>query len=615
LKQESVFMRRLARSPITGSVLALALTAIALLVSLLLRQYLEPDIFLLFVVAVWLSAWYYGRGIGLFAVGASAFALLYFFVDGVTPAWAVGARLAAFLVTGSLITWVTAAWRESRRVLVSTLASIGDAVVVTDRDGRITFLNTVAEALTGWTVDEARNLPGEDILRLVDQGTRQTIENPLTRALRDRAVVTTAGNTVLISRGGTEVPIEHNAAPVRGDAGEIAGAILVFRDTSKRRQFEEQATHAQKMEAVGRLAGGVSGDFNNMITVISGYAELLRGEIPPGSPSRTFLDEIIYASERATALTRQLLTFSRGAAAQPRVVDLNGLLTGMEPMLRRMLGENIELALLTSAGLARVKADPARLEQVVVNLAANARDAMPSGGKLVIETANVDLDDQSSKHIGARPGSYVMLAVSDTGVGMDPETRSRLFEPFFTTKGPGQGSGLGLATVYGAVKQAHGQITVYSQPNCGTIFEVYLPRVTEEVPEPVRKVSSKGSETILVVDDEEGVRKLCCAILQGSGYDVLDAGNSNAALGVYEKNKHKIGLVVTDIVMPQAGGFELANKLIDLSPNLKILYMSGYRENAVGASAGFSAAPFLHKPFTPDELLAKVREVLDAETV
>jgi two-component system cell cycle sensor histidine kinase/response regulator CckA len=228
----------------------------------------------------------------------------------------------------------------------------------------------------------------------------------------------------------------------------------------------------------------------------------------------------------------------------------------------------------------------------------------------VIETANVDLEEQASKHIGVRPGAYVMVAVSDTGVGMDPETRSRLFEPFFTTKAPGQGSGLGLSTVYGAIKQAEGQITVYSQPNCGTIFEVYLPQVTEEVPEPVRRVSSKGSETILLVDDEEGVRKLCCAILQGNGYDVLEAGNGTAAMAAYEKNAHKIGLLVTDIVMPAASGFELAKKLADLSPNLKILYMSGYRENA--ASGG---SAFLHKPFTPDELLAKVREVLDAETV
>jgi CheY-like chemotaxis protein len=262
--------------------------------------------------------------------------------------------------------------------------------------------------------------------------------------------------------------------------------------------------------------------------------------------------------------------------------------------------------------LDRIKADPSQLEQVVVNLATNARDAMPSGGKLVIETANVNLEEQSSKRIGVPPGAYVMLAISDTGTGMDPETRSRLFEPYFTTKAPGGGSGLGLSTVYGAVKQAEGQITVYSQPNCGTIFEIYLPRVTEDVPEPVRRRSAKGSETILLVDDEENVRKLCCAILQANGYDILEAGNGSAAIAAFEKNAHKVGLLLTDIVMPQISGFELAKKLGELSPALKILYMSGYRQNTL---PGESPVAFLHKPFTPGMLLSKVREVLDAETV
>jgi len=606
-------MTRLERSPLHGSVVALALTAVALLISLLLRPYLEPDIFLLFVVAVWLSAWYYGRTMGLLATGASAIALLYFFIYGATPPWAVAARLGSFLLIACLITWVTAAWRESRRVLASTLASIGDAVVVTDREGRINFLNPVAETLTGWSGDDARNQPAEDILRLIDERTRQTVENPLTRALRDRAVVTTSGHTLLISRSGAEVPIEHNAAPVRGATGELRGAILVLRDTSKRRQFEEQITHAQKMEAIGRLAGGVAGDFNNMLTVISGYAELLRGDIPASSPLRKFVDEIIYAGERAAALTRHLLAFSRGAAAQPRVLDLNSLLSSMDPMLRRLLGQNIDMMLLTASGLGRVKADPAQIEQVVVNLATNARDAMPSGGKLVIETANVDLDEQAAKHLGVKAGTYVMLAVSDTGVGMDPETRSRLFEPFFTTKAPGKGSGLGLSTVYGAVKQAEGHVTVYSQPNCGTIFEVYLPRVKEQAPEAVTKRSPKGSETILLVDDEEGVRKLCSAVLQSNGYEVLEANNGSAALAIFEKNAHKIDMLLTDIVMPQMDGFELGRRLGAIAPNLRVLYMSGYREHASGTEPLETPFAFLHKPFTPDALLAKVREVLDAE--
>jgi two-component system cell cycle sensor histidine kinase/response regulator CckA len=252
------------------------------------------------------------------------------------------------------------------------------------------------------------------------------------------------------------------------------------------------------------------------------------------------------------------------------------------------------------------------MEQAIVNLATNSRDAMPQGGKLVIETANVDLDEGSAgKNLGVKPGSYVMIAISDTGVGMDPETRSRLFEPFFTTKKPGKGSGLGLATVYGAVKQSDGQVTVYSQPGCGTIFEIYLPRVQEAV-ETVRKGSSKGSETILLVDDEEGVRKLVTAVLKANGYEVLEAENGGVALAVYEKNAHKVDLVVTDVVMPQMSGFELGRALAERTPGLRILYISGYRDNAQGGASGEAPHAFLHKPFTPDALLAKVRDVLDA---
>ena len=367
------------------------------------------------------------------------------------------------------------------------------------------------------------------------------------------------------------------------------------------------------MEAVGRLAGGVAGDFNNMLTVIAGYAELLRGDVPGGSPTRKFVDEIIYAGERAAGLTRHLLAFSRGIAAQPCVLDLNLMLSNMEPMLRRLLGQHIELMLLTAPALGRIKADPSQIEQVIVNLATNARDAMLNGGKLVVETANVELEKRSSERLGMKPGPCVMLAVSDTGIGMDPETRSRLFEPFFTTKAPGKGSGLGLSTVYGVIKQAEGQVTVYSQPNCGTIFEVYLPRVTEPVIERARSRPTKGSETILLVDDEEGVRKLCSAVLQTSGYDVLEAENGQAALAAYEKNAHKVDMVLTDVVMRQMNGFELGRALAQRTPALKILYMSGYRDQAGGTEPGQAPVTFLHKPFTPDALLTKVREVLDAE--
>lgn len=613
-------MNPLKRSPLHGSVFALALTAVALLLTLLMRPFLEPTIFLLFIVAVWISALYYGRTGGFTATAASAVANLYFFIrpdNSISaPPWTVAFRVLTFIVLGSLITWVTASWRDSSQLLTATLSSIGDAVLATDHQGAVTFLNTVAEALTGWPRGDARGKSVSEILRLIDEKTREPLENPLDRAIRERVMVPMHDHTALVSRSGVEVPIEHTAAPVRDDSGQVRGAILVFRDISKRRQLEEQATHAQKMDAVGRLAGGVAGDFNNVLTVITGYAELLRADIPTTNPQRRFVDEIIYAGERAAALTRHLLAFSRGATAQPRVLDLNAVVTGMEPMLRRMLGQNIELILLTTPGLGRVKADPSQIEQVIINLATNARDAMPRGGKLVIETANADLEDSiASKNIGVSPGSYVMLAVSDTGIGMDPETRSRLFEPFFTTKAPGKGSGLGLATVYGAIKQAEGQVTVYSQPNCGTIFEIYLPRVKEAVSEPARnKNLARGSETILLVDDEEGVRKLVYAVLQSNGYDVLEANNGNAALAAYEKNAHKIDMVLTDVVMPQMNGFELGKQLAVKTPGLKILYMSGYRDNAIGAPGEDTPRAFLHKPFTPDSLLAKVREVLDASS-
>jgi signal transduction histidine kinase len=419
---------------------------------------------------------------------------------------------------------------------------------------------------------------------------------------------------VLISKDGAEIPVEDSASPIRDETGKLIGAILVFRDVTGRKQLEEQLSQSQKMEAIGRLAGGVAGDFNNLLTVITGYSELLRTELAGTNPLRKFAEEIMYAAERAAGLTRQLLAFSRGQAALVRMLDLNAVLTGMESMLGRLLGENIELIVLPGPKLGRIKADPVQIEQVIMYLATNSREAMPTGGKLVLETANVDLDESGAKKVGAKPGSYVMLAVSDTGVGMDAETRSRLFEPFFTTKEQGQGSGLGLSTVYGIVRQTDGYITVYSQLGCGTIFEIYIPRVTE-APEttPAKPVRlPKGSETILLVDDEDGVRKLVSSILHNNGYTVIEARNGQEALTAYEKNAHKIDLVVTDVVMPQMNGFELGQQLEKKNPELQILYISGFRDSGATGD-GEPARPFLHKPFTPDVLLNKVRELLDTQ--
>ncbi len=604
-------MDSIPRSPLNSSIFALALTAIAVLATFALRPWLEPDIFILFIVAVWLSAWYYGRAGGFMATAASAIAIFFFFLRQNAGLMTSLTRFAAFLPLAILITWVTASWRDSRRLLAATLSSIGEAVAATDRDGNITFLNPVAETLTGWPRKEARGKPAAEVLKLVDEKTHEPIENPLNRVLRERSGAMQE-SAALISRKGVETPVEHCASPVRDESSGVRGAILVFRDIGKRRQLEEQATHAQKMDAVGRLAGGIAGDFNNVLTVITGYAELMRAEVPESSPLRRFVDEVIYAADRAASLTRHLLAFSRGSAAQPKVLDLGAVATNMEPLLRRLLGNGIELTLLIAPGAGRVRADASQMEQVILNLATNARDAMPNGGKLVIEIASVDLEDgPAGKNLGLNPGPYVMMAISDTGIGMDAETRSRLFEPFFTTKSPGKGSGLGLSTVYGAVKQSDGAVTVYSQPGCGTIFEVYLPRVKEAPVELVRKGSAKGSETILLVDDEEGVRKLVLAVLKSNGYDVLEANNGVMALAAYEKNAHKIDMVLTDVVMPQMTGFELGQELEARTPGLKVLYMSGYRDNAIGV-AGDAPRDFLHKPFTPDTLLSKIRDVLDA---
>ncbi len=610
-------MKRFPRSPLHSSVFALLVTALAVLLAVLFGSLLAPDAYLLFVAAIWASAWYHGREGGFTATVLSSLIFLFsFFASGTDhePIPVRLLRLLSFVMLGVFVTWLTASWQDSRRLLVSTLSSIGDAVLATDKEGRITFMNTVAEALTGWPAEDARRKDVRDVIRLIDEVKREPIENPLSRALRERVMVTLAESPRLISRSGAEVPTEQTAAPIREDWGELRGGILVFRDISRRRQLEEQVTHAQKMQAVGRLAGGVAGDFNNVLTVITGYAELLKMDVPAASNLRRFVDEIIYAGERAAGLTRHLLAFSRGPGAQPSVLDLNSILSEQEPMLQRLLGRTIELVLLPGPNLGRIAADPAQIEQVIVNFATNARDAMPEGGKFVIETENVYLETADGKNLDLKPGPYVMLAISDTGVGMDSETRSRLFEPFFTTKDPGKGSGgLGLATVYGIVKQYEGQITVYSQQGHGTIFEIYLPRVAEAAVPAARKLSPKGSETILLVDDEDGVRQLVSAVLKSHGYDVLEASNGGTALATYEKNGHKIDMVLTDVVMPQMNGFDLVRELAHRAPTLKVLFMSGYRDNPGEAAAGEAPRAFLHKPFTPDSLLSKVREVLDGQ--
>jgi PAS domain S-box-containing protein len=381
---------------------------------------------------------------------------------------------------------------------------------------------------------------------------------------------------------------------------------------------EEQLRQSQKLEAVGQLAGGVAHDFNNLLTVINGYSDLLLRKLNQGDPLRLNIEEIKKAGERAASLTRQLLAFSRRQVLQPKVLKLNAVVSDVDKMLRRLIGEDIDLLTVLEPSLGQIKADPGQIEQVILNLAVNARDAMPQGGKLTIETRNVHLDNQyARKHLSIRPGHYVMLAVSDTGCGMDSETQAHMFEPFFTTKGQGKGTGLGLSTVYGIVKQSGGNIWVYSEVGKGTTFKVYLPRIDEVVEsEEARDTPGElpqGRETVLLTEDEEQVRRMTRVILEMSGYQVLEAKSGDEALSIYKQHEGQIDLVMTDVVMPQMSGRELARNLETLHPGIKVLYMSGYTDDAIVRHGLLDQEiVFLQKPFTPDALTRKVREVLDA---
>jgi PAS domain S-box-containing protein len=404
-------------------------------------------------------------------------------------------------------------------------------------------------------------------------------------------------------------------------AGAIANAQLFVerkRAEEERTALQEQLRQSQKMEAIGQLAGGVAHDFNNLLTVIHGYSELILTSLDENSRLRQDVREIIHASERASSLTRQLLAFSRKQVLQPKVLDLNAHVSNMDKMLRRMIGENIELMTLLAKDLGRTKADPGQVEQVILNLAVNARDAMLNGGKLTIETANVELDENYARsHIGVTPGHYVMLSVTDTGVGIAREVKERIFEPFFTTKEKGKGTGLGLSTVFGIIQQSGGNIWVYSEPGLGTTFKIYLPRIEEDTeslkPSAVSTKSLQGSETILLVEDEEIVRKLACTILQKNGYKVLEAPNGEEALRIVQgQNGNPIHLLVTDVVMPGMSGRQLADRLERLRPEMKILYISGYTDNAIVRHGVLEKGiNYIQKPFTLEGLARKVREVLD----
>ncbi len=440
--------------------------------------------------------------------------------------------------------------------------------------------------------------------------------------LSDESGVNVAGAWKHQKKEGTTIEVEIISHPLVF-AGRRAKLVLANDVTERKRaeaalrESEEQLRQSQKLEGVGQLAGGIAHDFNNLLTVIIGFSSLAMRDLHAESLLLSNLAEIKKAGERAASLTRQLLAFSRRQVLQPKILNLDSIVSEMEKMLRRLIGENIDLRATLAPNLGSVKADPGQIEQIILNLAVNARDSMPGGGKLTIETGNAYLDeDYVKQHVGAQAGPHIMLAVSDTGRGMDQKTQGRIFEPFFTTKELGKGTGLGLSTVYGIVKQSGGNIWVYSEVGRGTTFKIYLPRVDEGAQQYKRASHLDevllGNETILLIEDEEMLRKLAKETLTLYGYQVLDAPNGESAVSLCKEHTESIDLVLTDVIMPGLSGREVAHQLLELRPQVRVLFMSGYTDDAIVHQGVLDeGANFIQKPFAPDALARKVREVLD----
>jgi two-component system, cell cycle sensor histidine kinase and response regulator CckA len=708
-----------------------------------------------------------GEQLGLYGTGSGLALLALSNIVGFTAfiAWTVRALIGA----DSAGRRAEKAVREREENLNLTLRSIGDGVISTDFEGRIAEMNFAAEKLTGWSSADAGGMPLAQVFRIINEDSRQPIENPAARVRKEGVATGLPSHTALIARDGLERSIADSCAPIRDASGAMRGVVIVFRDTTEERKAEadarknealftrlsnagiigikvnnldgtvtyandavlqtigytreelssgafrwsdltppewgvaenaallelktsgvslprekeyfrkdgskapvlvgmamldetnrisfvldltesrraedtrtrladearqlrterrraeeslrettEQLRQSQKMEAVGRLAGGIAHDFNNLLSVILGYGRLMLEDLKAQDPMRTEVDEIVRAGSRAASLTRQLLAFSRQQVLQPKVLDLNDTLGGMSRMLGRMIGETIVLTFQPGAALGRVFADPGQIEQIIMNLVLNARDAMPTGGRLTIETDNVRLDDDfATEHSGVRAGPHVMLSVTDTGTGIEKAIQDRIYEPFFTTKEKGKGTGLGLATVFGIVKQSGGTIDVASEPGKGTTFTIYLPR-TDQMVESIGDsgridLRKTASETILLVEDEEQVRRLTRNILQRAGYQVIESPSGGDALLTCEQHAGAIDLMLTDVVMPKMGGRQLADRLAGIRPRMKVIFMSGYTDDTIVHQGVLDAdVAFLQKPLTPGTVLAKVREVLDA---
>ncbi len=505
--------------------------------------------------------------------------------------------------------------QENEQWLAATLGSIGDGVIATDRDGCIRFINTLAESLTGWNQQE---VVGEDIRKIfciVNEVTGDTVQNPIFECLQTGKPGTLDTGTLLIDRNGVKRPIEDSAAPICDVTGRISGAVLVFRDVSERRQLEMHLRQSQKMDAIGRLAGGIAHDINNIMAVILGYAEILYGDGTTLDERNNYLREISEAGKRAATLTQQILAFSRKQTLMPTVVNLNAVISDMYTMLQRLVGADIVVETKLAAELGNTRVDASQIGQVLLNLAANARDAIepPTGGRLTLATSNTELGAGiTEQFLDVSAGKYVVLSASDTGTGIPASLLPQVFEPFFTTKSGDKGTGLGLATVYGIVKQSGGHIEVSSIVGEGTTFRIYLPLIDEEINSgsyDVSHSSTKGTETILIVDDEPRVRQVVSIALKQDGYSVLEAENGQAALEKARNYGGEIHLLVSDLMMPTCSGQECARQLLQQRPDVRVLFISGFNEDPSGIT--IPKAAFLTKPFSFVSLREKVKELLN----
>jgi len=505
--------------------------------------------------------------------------------------------------------------RQSQQKLRMHIEHTPLAVVEWDVDFRVSAWNPSAERIFGYSREEAI---GQHSSFIVPQRFREHVHEVWRQLLVQTGGARSTNDN--LTKDGRTISCEWYNTPLVDDSGRVLGVASFVQDVTERVALEDRLRQSQKMEAVGRLAGGVAHDFNNLLTVILGYTQILTDGLPRGSRLADSTAQIKSAADRAAGITRQLLAFSRKQVLSPQIIDLNDIMLNLDSLLRRLIGEDIEVLALPANDLGSVKADPGQIEQVIMNLALNARDAMPNGGKLRLETSNVELDGAFAQvHQPIGPGSYVMLAVSDTGLGMTPEVQARIFEPFFTTKEVGKGTGLGLSTVYGIIKQSGGYIWVYSEPGLGTSFKIYLPRVeqTAQMLDKDKHTSSvlHGTDTILLVEDDPQLRQLASSVLAHCGYKMLIAAGPEEGLAISKENHSAIGLVITDVVMPNMNGRQLAEQILKISPSTKILYISGYTNDAI-AHYGLldEGLWFLPKPFTLAALVSKVREVLDSGT-